>query len=244
MDLSRNKLIIDLNTQEKVAGTRIVFIGCGLGSNIAVLAARTGFRDFVFCDGDSVEESNLNRQVYFREHIGLNKARALENIMYKINEKAKIAYRDRFITDPKEIKELTANAGVVIDTADFNRGFYDVIDAVSDHQLVIAPFNVGYGTAVTSFASQNRTEVVKPNNLISNGEHFSYLLRKAQATYSLPKYFLPLFTGIQRSTHYIPQIGIAANLTSSVVITVILDYLTGKRVPLFPQVSFLDLRND
>lgn len=57
--------------------------GCGgLGSNCAVALARTGIGKLVLVDFDRVEASNLNRQYFFREQIGMFKAKALrDNIM-------------------------------------------------------------------------------------------------------------------------------------------------------------------
>lgn len=45
----------------------------GLGSNIAMMLARSGIRHFVLADFDIVDESNLNRQHYFPEHLGRKK---------------------------------------------------------------------------------------------------------------------------------------------------------------------------
>jgi len=54
----------------------------GLGSNIAVHLVRAGVRDFVIADFDRIEESNLNRQFFFRGQIGQLKVEALaENLM-------------------------------------------------------------------------------------------------------------------------------------------------------------------
>lgn len=41
----------------------------GLGSNIAMMLARSGVRRFVLADFDIVDESNLNRQHYFPRHL-------------------------------------------------------------------------------------------------------------------------------------------------------------------------------
>ena len=49
----------------------------GLGSNSAVMLARSGVGRLIVIDGDVVEERNLNRQHYFPRHIGMNKVEAL-----------------------------------------------------------------------------------------------------------------------------------------------------------------------
>ena len=53
----------------------------GLGSNIAMALARAGVGHLLIVDFDKVEESNLNRQYYFRDQIGEFKVEAIrENI--------------------------------------------------------------------------------------------------------------------------------------------------------------------
>ncbi len=49
----------------------------GLGSNCAVMLARSGVGRIIVADGDAVEERNLNRQHYFPEHVGMRKVDAL-----------------------------------------------------------------------------------------------------------------------------------------------------------------------
>ena len=51
--------------------TKIGIAGLGgLGSNIAMMLARSGIRHFVLADFDTVDESNLNRQHYFSAESG------------------------------------------------------------------------------------------------------------------------------------------------------------------------------
>ena len=49
----------------------------GLGSNVAVLLARSGVRRLLIVDDDRVEPSNLNRQCYWPEDVGKPKVEAL-----------------------------------------------------------------------------------------------------------------------------------------------------------------------
>lgn len=66
----------------------------GLGSTIAVSLVRTGIGKLVIADFDKIEPSNLNRQQFFREQIGMPKVNALlENLKsissftkYKVHE--------------------------------------------------------------------------------------------------------------------------------------------------------------
>ena len=68
--------------QKKFGGARVAICGLGgLGSNVAVALARAGVGYLHLIDFDRVDISNLNRQQYFADQIGMNKTEALtENI--------------------------------------------------------------------------------------------------------------------------------------------------------------------
>jgi sulfur carrier protein ThiS adenylyltransferase len=71
---------------EKVKEAHVAIAGLGgLGSNIAVMLARTGVGHLHLVDFDVVEPSNLNRQQYLIEHLGLHKTEALQQMLAKIN---------------------------------------------------------------------------------------------------------------------------------------------------------------
>ncbi len=57
----------------------------GLGSNILNSLVRVGFNNFTICDFDKVENSNLNRQYYNIDDLGINKTEAIIKNMKKIN---------------------------------------------------------------------------------------------------------------------------------------------------------------
>ncbi len=70
----------------KLKGKKVGIAGCGgLGSNAAVSLARVGVKSFVLVDFDVVDESNLNRQYFFRHQIGLLKTDALKSNMLLID---------------------------------------------------------------------------------------------------------------------------------------------------------------
>jgi len=57
----------------------------GLGSNVACHLVRSGFSRLILADFDRVEVSNLNRQVYFPDQLGLLKTEALAENLLRIN---------------------------------------------------------------------------------------------------------------------------------------------------------------
>ena len=71
---------------EKIKNSCVGIAGVGgLGSNIAVALARVGVGKLVVADFDLVEPSNLNRQHYFIDQIGLPKVLALQESLERIN---------------------------------------------------------------------------------------------------------------------------------------------------------------
>lgn len=77
---------------EKIKGGTVGIAGCGgLGSAVAVALARIGVGRLLLADFDLVEPSNLNRQQYFVDQIGLTKVDALKANLGRINPFVKVA---------------------------------------------------------------------------------------------------------------------------------------------------------
>lgn len=87
----------------------------GLGSNIAVMLARSGVGHLLLVDSDTVEPSNLNRQSYFIRHLGLPKTAALQELLREINP--------YIIIETKTVRVEASNA------AEIFRGFPIVCEA-------------------------------------------------------------------------------------------------------------------
>src|SRR5580704_15932635 len=62
----------------------------GLGSNCAMMLVRTGFKHLEIIDQDVIDASNLNRQQYFPDEIGLPKVDTLKKRLLDINPEADI----------------------------------------------------------------------------------------------------------------------------------------------------------
>ena len=73
----------------KIASVAIAGAG-GLGSNIAVMLARSGVGHLHIVDFDIVDITNLNRQVYTVRHIGSRKVDAIKEILMEINPYLKV----------------------------------------------------------------------------------------------------------------------------------------------------------
>lgn len=89
----------------------------GLGSNCAFNLVRSGFNRFKIVDFDVVEMSNLNRQFYFLEQIGVPKVKALEENLRKINPNLYIeALEDKITKD--NVKQIFSDCDVIVEAFD------------------------------------------------------------------------------------------------------------------------------
>lgn len=75
-----------LEMKDKLREAHVAIAGLGgLGSNIAVMLARSGVGHLRMIDFDVVDFTNLNRQAYCISHVGKNKTDALKEILMEIN---------------------------------------------------------------------------------------------------------------------------------------------------------------
>jgi sulfur carrier protein ThiS adenylyltransferase len=82
-----------------VKGARVGIAGCGgLGSAVAVALARLGVGTLLLVDYDLVEPSNLNRQQFFVDQIGLPKVEALRDNLGRMNPFVTVETREMRLT--------------------------------------------------------------------------------------------------------------------------------------------------
>lgn len=104
--------------KEKFSKAHVAVAGLGgLGSNIAVMLARSGVGHLFLVDFDTVDVTNLNRQMYMIPHLGRPKAEALPDILCQINPYLKYESVCTKVT-PENIKELFEGYPIVCEAFD------------------------------------------------------------------------------------------------------------------------------
>ena len=89
----------------------------GLGSTIAVALARVGVGRLILVDFDVVEPSNLNRQQYFIDQIGMRKTEALVANLMRINPY--VAYEPHAVRlGPENIPVIFRGVDVLLEAFD------------------------------------------------------------------------------------------------------------------------------
>lgn len=102
----------------KLRNARVAVAGLGgLGSNIAVMLARSGVGELLLVDFDTVDVTNLNRQMYLIPQLGKPKAEALPEILYQVNPY--LTYRSVCIkVTPDNVKELFSEYPIICEAFD------------------------------------------------------------------------------------------------------------------------------
>ena len=103
---------------KKLKKTRVCILGLGgLGSNVAVLLARSGIGSLKLVDFDTVEASNLNRQQYRISHIGIKKTEAMKTIIKESNPFVEVDILDIKV-DRKNIYSIVGDIEIVVEAFD------------------------------------------------------------------------------------------------------------------------------
>lgn len=107
---------------EKLGAVTVGIAGCGgLGSNCAFMLARSGVRNFVIVDYDVVDASNLNRQFFFEDQLGLEKVRVCKENLLRIDSRLNITVHNDKITAQTALQYF-ADCSCVIEALDSIEG--------------------------------------------------------------------------------------------------------------------------
>jgi len=121
---------VGANGQQRIADGRVLLIGVGgIGCAAAAYLASSGVGHITVCDFDTVDETNLGRQVlYAQGHIGELKAEVAATRLRKINPAIAVeAISERLIGDA--LVAAVAAADVVLDGCDNFATRFQVNDA-------------------------------------------------------------------------------------------------------------------
>lgn len=116
--------------QEKLQKASVLVVGCGgLGSPIAVYLASSGIGKMHLIDFDTVDVTNLHRQVFYSlEDLGKSKAAVLSEFIKKRAPFTEVSFTNKPITK-NNVLELIENVDVVIDGTDSLPTKYLINDA-------------------------------------------------------------------------------------------------------------------
>ena len=170
----------------------------GLGSNCAVSLVRVGLGNLILADFDIISETNLNRQYYFRDQIGVKKVIALRDNLLRINPGLNITVVDEILT-PANIPLLFQNCDIIVEAFDMADQKEMLIETVLT-SFPEKPLVVGLGMA--GWGMNDTIRVRKIDNMYICGDEVSEIGPE-----------LPALA---------PRVGIVANMQANVVVEILL----------------------
>ena len=109
----------DIEAQEKLKFSNICIVGCGgIGCVLAELLARAGVGKITLIDPDTIEMSNLQRQLAFTpQDLGFYKAETLAKRLGQINPNVQIDYINQALTE-NNAESIIGQQDLVLDGCD------------------------------------------------------------------------------------------------------------------------------
>ncbi|MFJ9523599.1 HesA/MoeB/ThiF family protein [Kitasatospora sp. NPDC101801] len=113
---------LDLQSRLKASSVTVIGVG-GVGSAAVASLAAMGVGAIHCVDGDTVELSNLNRQILFAEaDIGRPKVEVAVERLRRINSDIEIRGTDLMVTDAKALAEIVGGSDLFLHCADRPKG--------------------------------------------------------------------------------------------------------------------------
>jgi len=103
---------------KKIKASTVAILGLGgLGSAVAGAMAKIGIGKMLLSDYDVVEPSNLNRQHYFVDQIGMPKTKALRDNLLRMNPSVSLELIEKQLSEP-DLPDLFNEVDVLIECFD------------------------------------------------------------------------------------------------------------------------------
>ena len=139
--------------QTKFSSVTVAICGLGgLGSNVAISLARAGIGKLILIDFDRVDITNLHRQQYKANQLGMNKTDALRDNLLEIAPYVAIETHTERVAE-ENAAHLLQGADIIceaFDDAECKAMLTNlVLETMSDKYLVAASGMAGFGSANT-----------------------------------------------------------------------------------------------
>ncbi|MGC9373670.1 MAG: sulfur carrier protein ThiS adenylyltransferase ThiF [Bacteroidales bacterium] len=171
----------------------------GLGSNCAVALSRVGIGKLIIADFDVVNETNLNRQYFFKDQLGEKKVRALKNNIQRINPEIEIIIHDLKLNE-NNLVNIYKDCDIIVEAFDVAEMKQMIIETCMS-KLPDKPLIIGSGIA--GWGKSNEIRIRQSENLYICGDEM------AETSTENP----PLA----------PRVGIVANMQANTVLEILLN---------------------
>ena len=187
---------------EKIRTATVGICGLGgLGSSVAVALGRIGIGRLILADFDVVEPSNLNRQCYFVDQIGMPKTEALKATLMRLNPYLKV------VTHTQRVEE--ASVATLFEGVDV---MVEALDRAEEKASLVEAFLTSYPTV----------PVVAASGLAGFGPANEIETRKVMKNL----YVCGDFTSeaMEHQGLMAPRVGVAAHHQANAVLRLLLGY--------------------
>ena len=175
---SRNELLWGEDFQKSLSEKCVLVAGLGgVGGYALEALARSGIGKFKIIDFDTVEKSNINRQIIaLNSTVGQNKTELFEKRLKDINPNITVEKYNCFYS--KELNnEIFAGVDFVVDAIDTMRYKVDLIEScVNSKILIISAFGAGNRLDPAKLKIVDISDIEKPNDAFS--KNIIYQLKK------------------------------------------------------------------
>ena len=145
---------------EKFQNATVAICGLGgLGSNIAISLARAGIGKLILIDFDKVDVSNLHRQQYKMNQIGMFKTEALISILKEISPYTKYEIFTTKISEDNYM-DLLKEADVICEAFDNPEAKAMLVNNVLEH------LPESYLVAASGMAGMDTPNIIKTRNIM------------------------------------------------------------------------------
>ena len=139
-----------VNFQKKISSTTVAVCGLGgLGSNTAICLARAGIGKLILIDFDKVDITNLHRQQYKTNQIGISKTEALQENLKEINPYLETEIHTMQL-DENNAKNILSDADIICEAFDNAEAKASIVNFVLSE---MAHFNCS-GVTLKSFSAK------------------------------------------------------------------------------------------
>lgn len=204
--LNRTRLLFGDSATKKIQDTTVMVVGCGAVGSFAIEAlARSGVGHLILIDFDSVEESNINRQLFALDStVGMPKVDVAAARIRDINPEIKTTTLNIFFDDGTEL--------------DFNPDFIiDAIDTVPSKVALYkwaARYNI---PLISSMGAASKTDITKIK--IAPLSKTTVCPLAARVRRMVREQGLPDFSAVYSTQQPAPVVGHAKNLGSVITVT-------------------------
>ncbi len=188
-------MILD-QLKEKTVG----IAGCGgLGSNCAIALARIGIGKLIIADFDTIVQSNLNRQYFFIDQLGMSKVDALQINIERVNTEVSVK-KHCVKLSPENISSLFQDCDIIVeafDLAEMKKMLIETILIEMPEKYVVS------GSGMAGWGNNNNIKTINYDKLYICGD---------------------LTTETSENTPPLaPRVGVVANMQANQVVELLLN---------------------